>query len=134
MTETMTAEQYRAEVRKQKQMPREKAALHQWLQDRFGDDLMTEYRFHPTRRWRFDWALPEITALGKTRPLMVAIEFDGLYGGGAHTSVKMVAKDSEKLNQAAIHGWIVIRVNSQSLRDGSGYRDIEAAIAQREGA
>ena len=120
MTETVTADEYRAELRKQKQMPKEKTELDQFLRQRAWE---TEHRFHPTRRWRFDYAAPAIK---------VAVEYDGLYGGGAHTSVKMVAKDSEKLNQAAILGWLVIRVNAASLRDGSGYLDIERAVAIRE--
>lgn len=126
MTDAVTVAEYRAELRKQKQMPREKAKLYEWLADfakRNFLSAVTEYQFHPRRKWRFDWAFLD--------PIKVAIEFDGLYGGGAHTSVNMVAKDSEKMNQAAILGWVVIRVNSASLRDGSGYRDIEQAIQQR---
>lgn len=107
---------------KRKQMPKEKRWLNMHMDylAENGMKVMREYRFHPTRRWRFDYAFPDYK---------VAVEFDGLFGGKAHTSVRMVAKDSEKMNQAALLGWIVVRVNSQSLRDQSGYRDIEQAIA-----
>jgi hypothetical protein len=44
----------------------------------------------------------------------------------------MVAKDSEKLNEAALLGWIVIRVNAASLRDNTGYDAIERAVLCRE--
>ena len=99
-----------------------KADLALWLQAAYGESFQAEYRFHPTRKWRFDYGWPEIK---------VAVEFDGLFGGGAHTSINMVAKDSEKMNEAAILGWIVIRVNTMSLRDGSGYDAIDRAVAAR---
>jgi hypothetical protein len=54
-----------------------------------------------------------------------------MFGGMAHRSVNEAIKDSEKLNAAQTLGWIVVQVNTASLRDGSGYRDIEAAIAAR---
>ena len=38
-----------------------------------------EYRFHPERKWRFDWALPE---------RMIAFEYDGIMSGHAsHASI-----------------------------------------------
>ena len=102
-----------------------KQELALWLTATYGDAVMPEFRFHPTRKWRFDFALPE---------RKVAIEFDGLFGGTAHRSINMVAKDSEKINEAQLHGWIVIRTNTINLRDGSGYTAIERAVAAREAA
>lgn len=121
----MSVKEYRTALRGAGTWSREKADLHQWLACLHLSrpaPMVSEHRFHPTRKWRFDWAFPAIK---------VAVEFDGLYGGTAHRSRAMVAKDSEKMNQAALLGWIVIRVNAPSLRDGSGYRDIEDAISLR---
>lgn len=102
-----------------------KQELALWLTSEYGDAIIPEFRFHPTRKWRFDFALPE---------LKVAIEFDGLFGGTAHRSINMVAKDSEKINEAQLHGWIVVRCNTINLRDGTGYDAIERAVSMRRAA
>lgn len=102
-----------------------KQNLGLWLNATYGDAVVPEFKFHPTRKWRFDYAIPEHK---------VAVEFDGLFGGTAHRSIAMVAKDSEKINEAQLHGWIVVRTNTMNLRDGSGYDAIERAVALRESA
>jgi hypothetical protein len=82
MSGAVSVAEYKAELRKQKQMPKEKAALVAWLERTYGGDVIPEYRFHPHRRWRFDWAIPELTdARGKISEVKVAVEYDGLYGG-----------------------------------------------------
>lgn len=61
-----------------------------------------EHRFHPVRRWRFDYAWPE---------QRVALEVDGgVWTGGRHTRGAGFIKDMEKLNTATIAGWRVVRV------------------------
>lgn len=101
-----------------------KDALALWLQNEYGDAVVPEFRFHPTRKWRFDFALPDYK---------VAIEFDGVVSHSAHTSITNVLNDSSKFNEAALLGWIVIRTNTPNLRDGSAYDAIERAIAIRSG-
>jgi hypothetical protein len=121
MSVGVSVAEYRAALRKETQMPKEKRNLDTHM-DYFAENGMKverEYRFHPTRKWRFDYALPEF---------MVAVEFNGMFGGMAHRSVREAIKDSEKLNQAQILGWIVVQVNTASIRDGSAYADIDAAI------
>jgi very-short-patch-repair endonuclease len=59
--------------------------------------FVREYRFHPDRLWRFDFAFP-----GQR----VAVEIDGR---GRHQTVDGVRKDCEKLNEAARLGWRVLR-------------------------
>ena len=73
-----------------------------------GDQVETEYRFHPTRRWRFDYAVPN---------LKIAVEYQGhgqMSGRkndhvGGHASVKGLANDCQKFNEAQILGWKVIK-------------------------
>ena len=63
-----------------------------------------EYRFHPTRRWRFDYADPETK---------VAVEIDGgAFIGGRHTRGIGFVKDQEKLNTATSMGWRVFRYST----------------------
>lgn len=66
-----------------------------------------EYVFHPTRKWRFDFAIPN---------KMIAIEYEGIFGGGKsrHTSVNGYTGDTEKYNEAAKLGWKVLRYTAKS--------------------
>jgi hypothetical protein len=60
-----------------------------------------EYRFHPQRRWRFDFAWPS---------RLVALEIDGgKWTRGRHQRPQGSQKDMEKLNNAILMGWRVIR-------------------------
>ena len=67
-----------------------------------------EYRFHPIRRWRFDFAWPDS---------MIAVEVDGnawhVKGGGRHGT----DKDREKINAAASLGWRVFHFSPKMLND-----------------
>ena len=68
---------------------------------------VAEFRFHPTRRWRFDWALVE---------QKVALEVQGgLFVQGRHARGAALLKEFEKLNTAAVMGWVVVFVTPQSL-------------------
>ena len=98
------------------------AEVWQWL--RFSDQRLSwqrEYRFHPRRKWRFDFALPS---------RMLAVEVEGLrYGGESrHTSYAGYTEDCRKYNAAAILGWKVIRGTQTMIRSGRLYQDIEAAL------
>lgn len=68
-----------------------------------------EYKFHPTRNWRFDFAWPS---------LKIAVEVDGgqwLARGGRHNT----DADREKMNTAAELGWRVFRYSIDMLnKDG----------------
>ncbi len=69
---------------------------------------VTEYRFHPTRRWRFDYCWPA--------PFMVAVELDGgAYSNGRHTRGAGYEADAEKLNTAVVLGWRVVRFTGGML-------------------
>jgi very-short-patch-repair endonuclease len=63
-----------------------------------------EYRFHPTRKFRFDYAFPD-------KKLAIEIE-GGIWIRGRHTRPIGYAKDCEKYNIAALMGWRVIRVTT----------------------
>jgi len=85
--------------------------------------LVREHRFHPVRRWRFDLAWPD---------LHVACEVEGgTWSGGRHTRGKGFEGDCEKLNAAAILGWLVVRVTAAMISDGRAIHVISEAIAAR---
>jgi len=75
-----------------------------------GFSYVTEHKFHPVRHWRFDYALPQ---------LGIAIEYEGLYSKKSrHTSIKGFREDCRKYNEAALLGWVVIRVTNDMLKSG----------------
>lgn len=71
--------------------------------------LKQEYIFHPTRRWRFDFAIVS---------LKIAIEVEGgVYSNGRHTRGKGFIEDCYKYNAAAVLGWRVLRYTSEHLKN-----------------
>ena len=75
-------------------------------------DFIAEHRFHETRQWRFDIAIPS---------LKIAIEYEGIMSRKSrHTTVTGYTKDCEKYNAATIAGWRILRynaINYKSLGD-----------------
>ena len=99
-------------------------------------EWVPEHRFHPTRKWRFDWA---------NTALKLAVEYDGVTGATAfnrkgdessvgHVSVSGQMRDAEKTNEAQCLGWIVIRVNAKTIKSGEAFRWIETMVQLRGGA
>lgn len=67
----------------------------------------TEYVFHQTRKWRFDYCWPE---------KKIALEVEGgVFVGGRHTSGPGFMADMEKYNQAVVYGWKIIRTTPNEL-------------------
>lgn len=76
-------------------------------EDELGLLCVTEYRFHPTRRWRFDYALPSER---------IAIEQEGgIWTRGRHLTPKGFLRDMEKYNAATARGWRVLRFSPEQL-------------------
>lgn len=69
-----------------------------------------EYRFHPVRRWRVDYAWPD-------RKLAVEIE-GGAWTGGRHTRGEGFLGDIEKYNALAYMGWRLLRFTPPQIKSG----------------
>ena len=70
-----------------------------------------ESRFHPKRKWRFDFHWPDI---------FVAVEVEGgIWVRGRHNRPASFIKDCEKYNEAALMGILVLRVTDKQIKDGS---------------
>lgn len=70
---------------------------------------VAEFVFHPTRKWRFDFAWPDAK---------VALEVEGgtwRKGGGAHRGTGFL-RDLEKYNCATILGWRIFRCTPEQLQ------------------
>ncbi len=87
------------------EVPNPLAARFEALWAQFdGPALEREYKFHPSRKWRADYALPAA---------MVLIELEGgIYSGGRHTRAGGYMGDIEKYNAASMLGYTVLRLGT----------------------
>lgn len=84
-----------------------------------------EIRFHPDRRWRFDFVV-----FGR----QVAVEIEGgTYTGGRHVRGSGFAGDCEKYNEAQRLGWTVLRFPSQQVKTGEAIRYVEQFLGSARG-
>jgi very-short-patch-repair endonuclease len=75
------------------------------------EECVRELRFHPVRRWRFDYAIPSHK---------IAIEVEGgVWTQGRHTRPKGFLGDMEKYNTATALGWRILRVTPETLTTGA---------------
>jgi very-short-patch-repair endonuclease len=84
-----------------------------------------EFKFHPKRRWRFDFHIPS---------LKIAIEIEGgiWMKSGRHTSGSGYTKDMEKYNNAALMGYIVLRFTPSQIMKQEYLNLIREAIKLRK--
>ena len=83
--------------------------------------FVEEHTFHPTRKWRFDFAIPEHK---------IAIEYEGIHSEKSrHTTRSGYAKDAEKYREAAKLGWMVLRYTAKDYK--SVVDDIFATIRNK---
>jgi very-short-patch-repair endonuclease len=108
-------------------MARSKLETLFWLQMQ-GYDLPLpepEYRFHPSRMWRVDFAWPE---------LRLAVEIEGaIWTGGRHTRGAGVLGDMEKYNALSVMGWRLLRFDGDAVRTGRAAREVDALVTQLAG-
>jgi len=85
-----------------------------------GPKLTREYRFHESRKWRFDFAIPEIR---------YAFEVEGgtfaKKGKSGHITGVGYGNNCEKYNAAALAGWSVFRFDTKMVRST---KDLEPII------
>jgi len=86
-----------------------------------GPELVEEFMFHPTRRWRADFAHLESKLL---------IEIEGGAYGGRHTRGRGFVEDLDKYATAWLHGYTVLRIGAHQVRGDV----IRAVIGRLRGA
>jgi len=80
-----------------------------------------EWRFHATRRWRFDFAWPE---------QRVAVEVQGgIWTHGRHTRGIGYQRDCSKYNEAQLMGWRVLLVTGHHIEQGKAICWLKRALA-----
>lgn len=110
MSDTMTADEFR-------NLPKDKYKQH--IEFRLVDLIEAkkirgfekELVFDSSRKFRFDWAIPD---------KKIAIEYEGVGvakgGKSRHTTKIGYATDCEKYNLAVINGWRVLRYTSKNYQ------------------
>lgn len=79
-----------------------------------------EYRFHPTRKFRFDFAFPGAR---------LAAEIDGgIWSGGRHVRGSGVESDCTKQNLATLAGWRLLRFTGRHVKSGEALQTILDAL------
>jgi hypothetical protein len=79
-----------------------------------------EFRFHPKRRWRFDFAWPD---------LAIAAEVEGgVWSGGRHVQPAGFEADCEKYGHAFAMGWRVLRVTGRMIKNALGIDLLQQAL------
>lgn len=85
-----------------------------------GIKYVREYKFHPTRKWQFDFAFPA---------LRIAVEVEGgAFGGGRHQRQRGFEADMFKYNAATKLGWLVFRYTTELVTNGVAIADIEETL------
>lgn len=80
-----------------------------------------EYRFHPERRWRLDFAWVEEK---------IALEIEGgIYVAGRHGRGAGIAGDIEKGNAAVLLGWRLLRATNHMIEDGTALDLVRSLLA-----
>lgn len=80
-----------------------------------------EVKFHPHRKWRFDFAWPE---------QKIAAEIEGgTWKNGAHSRGKHFEGDCVKYNEATKLGWRVLRFTTDMVSDGRALATLKEIFA-----
>jgi len=78
-----------------------------------------EFRFHPERKWRFDFAFSE---------KKVAVEVEGR---GRHQAFGGFEADCDKYNAATLLGWRVLRYTPSMVMAGTAIEQVKEALNAR---
>ena len=85
-----------------------------------GVEVVKEFKFHLSRKWRYDYAIIESK---------IAIEVEGgVWSGGRHTTGKGFSGDMEKYNAGTLLGWRIFRVTPENLLKTSTFEMIKEAL------
>jgi very-short-patch-repair endonuclease len=72
----------------------------------------TEHMFHPTRKWRIDYAFPSV---------LLAVECEGgIWKQGRHNRAPGFIADMEKYNALALEGWHLLRFTPDEMQIQNG--------------
>ena len=95
-------------IKKHRAEAKQLGQMKMWLKA-LGIKFESEYKFHQTRKWRFDIAIVENK---------IAIEYEGIFSEkSGHTTHKGFLNDVEKYNTATTEGWTVLRYTVKNYQN-----------------
>ena len=81
-----------------------------------------EFRFHPIRKWRFDFAWPK-------KDVMLAVEVEGgTWVQGRHNRGSSIAEDMRKYNAATVLGWRILRFTTEMVISGEAIQQVREIL------
>ncbi len=87
-------------------------------------DACEEFRFHPVRRWKSDWAIPSAKIL---------IEVEGaIFVSGRHSRGAGMIADMCKYNTAATMGYFVLRFHPGDIRTGLLFKTVREVYGMQK--
>jgi very-short-patch-repair endonuclease len=97
-----------------------------------GIPFEREFRFHPSRKWRADYAIERPNQMLRGI-YTILVEIDGgAFVAGRHSRGTGVEADCEKQSAAAILGYRVIRCTPRQVEDGRALSWIKQALGLEE--
>lgn len=82
-----------------------------------------EYVFHPTRRWRFDFTIPELKIFAECQ--------GGIWTKGGHSTGTGIQNDYDKFNAAMMLGWTGGLFSAKAIKSGEALETIQTLIEMR---
>ena len=86
-----------------------------------GIEPLTQYKFHPTRKWKADFAILE-------KKLIIEVNGGTWMIKSGHTSGTGVSRDYEKGNAAQLLGWTYLQYTGKEIHDGTALQEIESYL------
>ena len=86
-------------------------------------EFVQEYRFCEYRKWRADFHIPGTN-------LLIEVE-GGVRSGGRHVRPQGYINDTEKYNEAAKLGFVVLRFDTETVSRGTAINEIESYLERR---
>lgn len=114
--------------RKTPDRPKQLDDLEQYLDLGGFGRVERERIWHPTRKWRADYFLPD-----QTPPVIV--EYDGLMRHGenhGHASITGIMRDQEKANEAQAMGFRIYRANAKTVDSGDFFSLLDRVLERIE--
>ena len=98
----------------------------EWQLRAVGIEAIREYKFHPTRRWMADFAIPE-------KKLIIEVNGGTWMIKSGHNTGRGISRDYEKGNAAQLLGFTYLQYTRKEIEDGSALSEIEQYLERSEG-
>lgn len=88
--------------------------------EELGIEFRRQYEYAAPRKFRADFAIP-------SHRLLIEVQ-GGIFSKQAHGSISGVLRDNERVNNATLRGWRILRVTPDEVMDGRAKSLVEAAL------